>query len=67
MGENSPNLVTLVDGALVASATHFEPGLPDFSWYKMPKREEITKWPQNIQNNHKRNQNCHNIYQMAVK
>jgi hypothetical protein len=32
-------------------------GLPDFSWYNIPKREKMyqtatkyTKWPQNIQN-----------------
>jgi hypothetical protein len=42
-------------------------GLPDFSCYKIPKREKIhqitikcTKWPQNIPNGHK-------IYQMATK
>jgi hypothetical protein len=34
--------------------------LPDFSWYKLPKREKIyqmtinhTKWKQNIPNDHK--------------
>jgi hypothetical protein len=35
-------------------------GLPDFSWYKIPKRGKYTKLPQNIPNVHK-------IYQMAVK
>jgi hypothetical protein len=47
--------------------------LPDFSWYNIPKRENIpinhnmyqmatkyTKWPQNIPNGHK-------IYQNATK
>jgi hypothetical protein len=43
-------------------------GLPDFSWYNLPKREKIfqkvytkyTKWPQNLANGH-------TIYQTAVK
>jgi hypothetical protein len=34
--------------------------LPDFSWYKIPKREKYTKLPQNIPNYHK-------IYQMSIK
>jgi hypothetical protein len=44
----------------------FRPGLPDLSWYNIPKRGKnkitvkYTKWPQNIPNGHK-------IYQMAVK
>jgi hypothetical protein len=35
-------------------------GLPDFSWYNIPKREKYTKWLQNIPNGYK-------IYQMAIK
>jgi hypothetical protein len=36
-------------------------GLPDFSWYKIPKTaKEYTKLPQNITNGN-------DIYQMAVK
>jgi hypothetical protein len=34
--------------------------LPDFSWYKIPKREKHTKLPQNIQNVYK-------IYQKTIK
>jgi hypothetical protein len=29
------------------------PGLPDFSWYKIPKREKYTKLPRTIPNVHK--------------
>jgi hypothetical protein len=36
------------------------PGLPDFSWYNIPKREKYTKLPQNVPN-------VHEIYQMALK
>jgi hypothetical protein len=36
----------------------FPPGLPDFSWYKIPKRGKICT--NNLTNDHK-------IYQMAVK
>jgi hypothetical protein len=28
-------------------------GLPDFSWYNIPKRENIPKLPQNLQNGYK--------------
>jgi hypothetical protein len=28
-------------------------GLPDCSWYDIPKREKHTKWPQNVPNGHK--------------
>jgi hypothetical protein len=51
----------------------FGPGLPDFSWYNIPKRVKLitrykkyrmaakhTKWPQNIPNGNK-------IYQMDTK
>jgi hypothetical protein len=38
----------------------FQSGLPDFSWYNIPKRENGTKWPKNIPNGHK-------IYQTAEK
>jgi hypothetical protein len=38
----------------------FNPGLPDVSWYNIPKWEKYTKWPQNIPNGHK-------IYQMEAK
>jgi hypothetical protein len=31
----------------------FGPGLPDCSWYKIPKREKYTKLPQTIPNVHK--------------
>jgi hypothetical protein len=24
---------------------HFVSGLPDFSWFNIPKREKYTKWP----------------------
>jgi hypothetical protein len=44
-----------------------ESGLPDFSWYNIPKWEKIyqmttkyTQWPQNILN-------CRKIDQMAIK
>jgi hypothetical protein len=30
-------------------------GLPDLSWYNIPKREKCTKLPQNIPNDHKIN------------
>jgi hypothetical protein len=36
------------------------PGLPDFSWYNIPKLGKYTKLSPNIPNVHK-------IYQMAVK
>jgi hypothetical protein len=45
----------------------FGAGLPDFSWYNIPKRDKIyqmtlkyTKGPQNIPNDHK-------IHQMTMK
>jgi hypothetical protein len=38
----------------------FDTGLPDFSWYNIPKREKYTKWSQNIPKGHK-------IYQKATK
>jgi hypothetical protein len=28
-------------------------GLPDYSWYNVPKRENISKWPTDISNGHK--------------
>jgi hypothetical protein len=31
----------------------FRPGLPDFSWYKIPKREKYAKLPRTIPNVHK--------------
>jgi hypothetical protein len=49
-----------------------EAGLPDFSWYNIPKRGKI-KWPQNIPNGQKYTKwlqnkpNCHKIYQIATK
>jgi hypothetical protein len=42
------------------SSIIFPPRLPDFSWYKIPKRENISKWPTNIPNDHK-------IYPMAIE
>jgi hypothetical protein len=36
------------------------PGLPDFSWGKIPRLEKDTKWTQNVPDGHK-------ISQMAVK
>jgi hypothetical protein len=33
--------------------TFAKPGLPDFSWYKIPKREKYTKLPRTIPNVHK--------------
>jgi hypothetical protein len=38
-GINLPNLVTLVE----AERLHFSPGLPDFYWYNLPKREKYSK------------------------
>jgi hypothetical protein len=35
-------------------------GLPDFSWYNIPKWEKYTQKPQNVPNGHK-------IYNLAVK
>jgi hypothetical protein len=31
-----------------ADGLYFQAGLPDFSWYNIPKREKITKLPQSI-------------------
>jgi hypothetical protein len=42
-------------------------GLPDFSWYSIPKRWKYTKWPQNIPKCHKIYQNVRKIYQMSIK
>jgi hypothetical protein len=49
-GENLPNLVTLLDKDFFTYSLFFrvsilrlpvcEAGLPDFSWYKLPKREK---------------------------
>jgi hypothetical protein len=36
------------------------PGLPDFSWYVIPKPEKCTKSTQNVPNSHK-------ISQMTIK
>jgi hypothetical protein len=33
--------------------TSFDAGMPDFSWYKIPKREKYTKLLQTIPNVHK--------------
>jgi hypothetical protein len=38
-------------------------GLPDFSWYNIPKRENTP----NIPNDHKNRPNVHLIYQMTIK
>jgi hypothetical protein len=38
----------------------WQPGLPDFSWYNIPKREIYTKWQYSLPDGHK-------IYQIAVK
>jgi hypothetical protein len=35
-------------------------GMPDFSWYNIPKREKYTNWPNNVLNGHK-------IYQITTK
>jgi hypothetical protein len=40
--------------------TLLDAGLPDFSWYNIPKREKYTKWAQNVTKGHK-------SYQLAVK
>jgi hypothetical protein len=44
LGENSPNLVTLVTFDIMCT-THalLQPGLPDYSWYNIPKREKYNK------------------------
>jgi hypothetical protein len=34
--------------------------LPDFSWYNIPKRENIHKWPQTMPKGHE-------IYEMPIK
>jgi hypothetical protein len=56
MGE-SPNLVTLSatgaesdssDNVKNESLRQSEPGLPDFSWYKIPKGERYTKLTRTI-------------------
>jgi hypothetical protein len=39
-------------------------GLPDLSWYNIPKRKKCTKWPENIPNGLKIYQNGRKIYQM---
>jgi hypothetical protein len=41
-------------------ARTYNAGLPDFSWFKIPKQGKYTKLPQNIPNGHK-------IFPMAVK
>jgi hypothetical protein len=41
-------------------ALHVCTGLPDFSWYNIPKWQKYSQCPQNIPNAHK-------IYQMATK
>jgi hypothetical protein len=38
-------------------------GLPDFSWYKIPKREKYTKLPRNITKDRKNGPLFHKIYQ----
>jgi hypothetical protein len=47
-------------GSLRFESRSVQPGLPDFSWYKIPKLGEIfqmttkyTKWPYNISNGRK--------------
>jgi hypothetical protein len=53
--------------ATVPKALQSNPGLPDFSWYKIPKREKIyqisTNCPQNITKDRKMDQSVHKIYQ----
>jgi hypothetical protein len=45
--------LTLYDLELIEpDKIHPQPGLPDFSWYKIPKREKCTKLPQTIPNVH---------------
>jgi hypothetical protein len=39
--------------SFIASKIALNTGLPDFSWYKIPKREKCTKLPQNITNVYK--------------
>jgi hypothetical protein len=34
--------------AATADVVISQPGLPDFSWYKIPKREKYTKLPQTV-------------------
>jgi hypothetical protein len=42
-------------------------GLPDFSWYKIPKWGKYTKWPQNIPNGHKTFPMTVKLDQMVIK
>jgi hypothetical protein len=42
------------------------PGLPDLSWYKIPKLGKYTKSPHNIPNGHK-NSHGRKIDQMVIK
>jgi hypothetical protein len=37
----------------VTKITALHPGLPDFSWYMIPKPEKYTKLTQNVPNGHK--------------
>jgi hypothetical protein len=42
-------------------------GLPDFSWYMIPKPEKCTKWTHNVPNVHKISQMSVKYYKMAIK
>jgi hypothetical protein len=42
-------------------------GLPDFSWYMIPKPEKCTKLTQNVPNGHKISQMSVKTFQMAIK
>jgi hypothetical protein len=50
-------------GGIEGTLTLFRPGLPDFSWYTLPKREEIYQMTRNCM----KGPNCHKIYQTAIK
>jgi hypothetical protein len=50
------NLLSAIGFSLLSAfrtLSKCRPGLPDFSWYNIPKRGKITKLPQNIPNVHK--------------
>jgi hypothetical protein len=52
--EDLDNIIEEVDedgsGTLDFDGKNDKSGLPDFSWYKIPKREKYTKLPRTIQN-----------------
>jgi hypothetical protein len=71
-GEKSPNLVAQMKSSVVPCAflkwnsSRLWPGLPDFSWYMIPKREKCTKLTQNVPNGNKIYQNDRKIFHMTI-